>query len=256
MTKTETEINEFTRFIAEYATCLLGSGVHTSRVLRNSSRIASSMGLTISMTTFQKSIILTVSDEAETHLLTRVIEIPGLPISFEFNSELSSLSWEAVDKHLSLEELRQRFDTIKAKPKMKSWLVVLLVGLANASFCRLFGGDFGAMLVVFISTMIGFFLRLQLQHRGINHFIVFTVSAFVASLCASSALLFDATAETAIATSVLYLIPGVPLINGVIDILEGHTLTGGSRLIQAFLLISCSAIGLSCSLFIFQNILP
>lgn len=256
MTHSETDINEFTRFIAEYATCLLASGVHTSRVIRNSSRIASSMGLNIRMTTFQKSIIMTVSDEEETLLLTKVMEIPGLPISFEFNSELSSLSWEAFDKHLSLEELWQRFEAIKAKPKMKTWLVVLLVGLANASFCRLFGGDLGAVLVVFISTMVGFELRLILQKRGINHFIVFTTSAFVASFCASSALLFDATAETAIATSVLYLIPGVPLINGVIDILEGHTLTGGSRLIQAFLLISCTAIGLSFSLFIFQNILP
>ncbi len=256
MTKTEKEINDFTAFIAEYATCLLGSGVHTSRVIRNSSRIAASMGLCIRMTTFQKSIILTVSDEAETHLLTKVTEIPGFPINFEFNSELSSLSWEAFDKHLSLEELRLRFERIKSKPRMNRWLVILLVGLANASFCRLFGGDWGAMLVVFVSTMIGFFLRLVLQQRGVNHFIVFTTSAFVASFCASSALLFDATAETAIATSVLYLIPGVPLINGVIDILEGHTLTGGSRLIQAFLLITCIAIGLSCSLFIFQNILP
>lgn len=256
MTNSETNINEFTRFIAEYATCLLGSGVHTSRVIRNSNRIASSMGLKIHMTTFQKSIIFTVSNESETNILTKVMEIPGLPISFEFNAELSSLSWEAFDKHLSLEDLWLRFQAIKAKPKMNAGLVVLLVGLANASFCRLFGGDLGAVLVVFISTMVGFFLRLQLQHRGINHFIVFTTSAFVASFCASSALLFDATAETAIATSVLYLIPGVPLINGVIDILEGHTLTGGSRLIQAFLLITCISIGLSISLFLFQNILP
>ena len=92
-----------------------------------------------------------------------------------------------------------------------------------------------------------------MQHKGINHFIVFTTTAFVSSLCASSALYFDATADVAIATSVLYLIPGVPLINGVIDILEGHTLTGGSRLIQAFLLIICIAVGLSFSLFLFQN---
>ena len=110
-----------------------------------------------------------------------------------------------------------------------------------------------AVLIVFLSTMAGFFVRSRMQHYGINHFIQFTVSAFVASLCASSALLFDATAEIAIATSVLYLIPGVPLINGVIDVLEGHTLTGETRLVQAFLLIICIAVGLSFSLFLFQN---
>jgi uncharacterized membrane protein YjjP (DUF1212 family) len=67
------------------------------------------------------------------------------------------------------------------------------------------------------------------------------------------ALLFNTTAEIAIATSVLFLIPGVPLINGVIDIVEGYTLTGGSRLIQAFLLIICIAVGLSFSLVLLKN---
>jgi uncharacterized membrane protein YjjP (DUF1212 family) len=251
--KSAAEIKDFTRFIAEYATSLLGSGVHTSRVMRNSGRIASSMGLQVHMTTFQKSIIMTVTDEPGNHVHTEVLEIPGMPISFEYNSELSSLSWEAFDKHLSLDELRRKFEAIKSKPKMKQWKLILLVGLANASFCRLFGGDFGAVLIVCLTTMLGFFLRLQLQKRGVNHFIVFTTAAFVTSLTASSALLFDATAEIAVATSVLYLIPGVPLINGVIDILEGHTLTGVSRLIQAFLLVLCIASGLSLSIFMFQN---
>jgi len=251
--KSVEEIKEFTRFIADYATSLLGSGVHTSRVMRNSGRIASSMGLQVHMTTFQKSIIMTVADADGTHVHTEVLEIPGMPISFEYNSELSSLSWEAFDKRLSMEELRHKFEVIKARPKMKHWLLILLVGFANASFCRLFGGDLGAVLIVLFATMLGFFLRLQMQKRGINHFIVFTLVAFVTSLTASSALLFDATAEIAVGTSVLFLIPGVPLINGVIDILEGHTLTGVSRLIQAFLLVLCIAAGLSISIFMFQN---
>jgi uncharacterized membrane protein YjjP (DUF1212 family) len=130
---------------------------------------------------------------------------------------------------------------------------LLLVGLANASFCRLFGGDWAAVGVVLAATLAGFFVRQQLQRHGVNHFFVFIASAFVASACAGTALLCSATAEVAMATSVLYLIPGVPLINGVIDIIEGHTLTGASRIIQAFLLIICIAVGLSVSLLIFKN---
>jgi len=52
---------------------------------------------------------------------------------------------------------------------------------------------------------------------------------------------------------VLYLIPGVPLINGVIDIVEGHTLTGITRLANALLLIVCLAIGLSFTLILFKG---
>ena len=89
--------------------------------------------------------------------------------------------------------------------------------------------------------------------KGINHFVIFIASTFVASMCASTSVIFDTTSEIALATSVLYLVPGVPLINGVIDIVEGHVLTGFARLTQAALLIVCIAIGLSFTLLLVKN---
>jgi uncharacterized membrane protein YjjP (DUF1212 family) len=252
MEQTE-KIQEIARFVAEYATCLLGSGVHTSRVIRNSKRIGESLGVVVRMTTFHKGIILSIQNARQTEVHTEVVDIPALPVNFEYNSELSSLSWEAYDNPLPLPVLWEKYRQIQVRPRMSFQMVLLLVGLANASFCRLFNGDWMAVGIVFVSTIAGFFVRQQMQHRGINHFILYTISAFIASMCASTALLFSQTAETAIATSVLYLIPGVPFINGVIDIVEGHTLTGGSRLIQAFLLVICIAVGLSFPLLLFKN---
>ena len=57
----------------------------------------------------------------------------------------------------------------------------------------------------------------------------------------------------ALATSVLYLVPGVPLLNGVIDIVEGYVTTGVCRLIQALLLVLCIAIGLSVTLMLVRD---
>ena len=221
--KTQAELTELLDFIGEYATYLLGSGVHTSRVVRNARRIGASQSVDVRLTTF-------------------------LPISFERNSDLSSLSWEAVDRRLPLDVIREKFRKLTAKPRMDPMFVLMVVGLANASFCKLFNGDWVAVGIVFTSTLAGFSARQQLTKAGVNHFIIFILSAFVASLCASSALRFDCTAETAIATSVLFLVPGVPLINGVIDIVEGHVLIGCSRLIGALLLILCIAVGLSVTL--------
>lgn len=186
-------------------------------------------------------------------VVTRVVKIPALPISFERNSDLSALSWDAVDEHLSLTDLRDRYGELIANPRMDPIFVLLTVGLANASFCRLFGGDWTAVGIVFTSTLVGFSTRQWMQAHAVNHFLVFILSAFLASLCASSALGFDCTAEVAIATSPLFLVPGVPLINGVIDIVEGHILIGCSRLINALLLIVCIAVGLSATLMIVKN---
>lgn len=240
-------------FISRYAIHLMGAGVHTSRIVRNSRRIGQSFGIDVQMSAFYRSIMITTTDEDTKEIYNKVIGVPSHYISFEHNAELSALSWEAYDDHLSLQELTEKYEHIVSAPKIHPLFVLILVGIANASFCRLFEGDFISMAIVFSSTVIGLFLKQKMTKQGLSPYIIFIVSAFVASICASTALIFQTTAETAIATSVLFLVPGVPLINGVIDVVEGHVLTGFARLTEAALLITCIAIGLSFTLIIIKD---
>lgn len=228
--------------------------MHTSRVVRNSKRIGEALGTEVRIHTSQKTATLTVCEKNGTLMNTRVVDIPGYPISFEWNADLSALSWAAYDNDMSLDAIRHKFEEIVSKPRINPYFVLFMVGLANASFCRLFGGGVWAMLIVFTSTLIGFYVRQHLTRRKVNHYIVFIVSAFVASLCASSALSLGIdSAEIALATSVLYLVPGVPLINGVIDITDGHIQIGISRLVNALMLIVCIAIGMSGTLMLVKD---
>ncbi len=251
--KTHQELTAIMDFIAEYVTHMLGSGVHTSRVIRCAQRIGLSQDTDVELSTFQKSTVITVRDEESSEVITRVVKIPALPISFERNSDLSALSWDAVDDKLALNEIKERYTRMISKPYIDPIFVLITISLANASFCRLFGGDLTAISIVFTSTLVGFAAKQRMQAHGMNHFLIFITSAFLASLCASSALRFDCTSEIALATSPLFLVPGVPLINGVIDIVEGHILIGCSRLINALLLILCIAIGLAATLLMVKD---
>ena len=78
--KTRQELTEVLDFIAEYATYLLGSGVHTSRVIRNSQRIGASQGVDLQLSSFQKSTIITAHDEESGEAITRVVKIPALQL--------------------------------------------------------------------------------------------------------------------------------------------------------------------------------
>lgn len=251
--KTSESLLSISKFIAEYSTHLMGAGVHTSRVVRNSKRIGEAYDVEVKLSVFHKNIILTIIDKETHEACNRVVDIAPHPISFEHNSELSALSWEALDKKLSLEEMKEKYKKIVTAPMIHPLFVLILVGLANASFCKLFGGDIISMGIVFSATLTGMFLKQQMQKKKINHYIIFIVSAFVASLCASTSLIFDTTSEIALATSVLFLVPGVPLINGVIDVVEGYVLTGFARLTEASLLIVSIAIGLSFTLLMVKN---
>lgn len=250
------DIQELLSFLLEYSTSLMGVGVQTSRVVRNATRIAESYGFDIDMTIFQKSIIVTLADKDDPlHPKTSVDKIKSHALNFEIISTLSALSWYIYDNRISLAEARRRFQGIMAKPRMSRWLVLFLVSCANASFCRLFGGDGTAMAIVFVATLVGFFVRQEMMARHLNHLLVFVTSSFVASMIGGLAVYFRLgdTPTIALASSVLFLIPGVPLINAVIDVLDGHVLAGTSRFINASLLIICIAIGLSIT-FLFLGV--
>lgn len=251
--KTKHELTELLNFFAEYATVQLGSGVHTSRVARNTHRIGEAMGVDVRLLTFQKSAIVSLSDVEDDEQLTCVKPIPALPVSFAMNSDLSALSWQACDNHLTFDDIKRRFVEVVESKRMNAALVTFCVGLANASFCRLFGGDWIAMAIVFVATVAGFALKTWLTRFKVNNFITIAICSFVASAIASLSVNFNCTASIALATSPLFLVPGVPLINGFIDIVEGYVLNGVSRLVSALLLIICIAVGLSITLVIIKN---
>lgn len=253
MPSKDTNIQELSNFLLDFATTLMGAGSHTSRVVRNVTRIADSFGYTVDMTIFQRNVTMTVK-HVEDHSIRRtyVRRIPAIPLNFRTISELSSLSWEAYDHYLPLEELQKRYVEIATRPSMSRWWVLVLVAFANAAFCRLFGGDLIAMGLVWVATFWGFFVRQELTRRKVNHMLVFIICSFVASLITAIGFRYHwgTTEDVALGTSVLFLIPGVPLINSILDILEGHVLVGFSRAINAAILIICIALGLSMTLLI------
>lgn len=223
----------------------MGAGSHTSRVVRSVSRVAESFGYEVYFTIFQKNMTMTMQEIGGSDSITMVRAAKHMALNFRVVSELSTLSWEVHDNHLTAEQMRERYNKIMEKPRLSRWLVLFLVACANASFCRLFEGDFVGMGWVFSSTLVAFFVRQEMMNRHMNHYIIFVISAFISSSIAGIGVHYQLgnTPDIALATSVLFLIPGVPLINAIMDMLEGHVLTGISRFVNASILIISISIG-------------
>ncbi|GAD05334.1 hypothetical protein HQ45_02710 [Porphyromonas crevioricanis] len=248
-------LKQIATFLAEYSARLIGSGVHTSRTVRNTKRIGNALGAEVHLNLSMKTMTLTVCDQESGDIITEVIDIPTLPIKFVLNSELSALSWEIHDKKLSIDQAQERYEEVLLKSnRQKFWQAWLLISLSNACFCALFGGDFFACILVAFATAAGFYVRKYLiEKRGLNAYVAITIAAAISSGLPALALYLGyptTTPGTALATSVLYIIPGVPLINGIIDIVEGHTLSGTSRLIHSALIILSIACGMAITLLI------
>ncbi|SRR5574344_48305 len=245
-------LKETTIFLAEYASTLEAVGVQTSRIQANTIRIAKSFGYWCNIMMFPKTISITLHDEGREHSYTYVKKTPSMGLNFKINMKLSHLSWEALDKKLSLATLWEKFNSVISEPRESPWTVLILVSFANACFCRLFDGNYTSMAIVWIATFIGFYIRQQLTKRKWNVLAIFTISSFVSTMIGATDFLFihGGTEDISLGTSMLYLVPGVPLINGVMDIIDHNALNGIARITNATLLIICIALGISITVMI------
>lgn len=247
------QIQALSEFLLEYATTLMGAGVHTNRAVRNISRIAAAYGYSADMTIFQRNITMSlICKDDETLRRTSVRKLKPLAFNLNLIQQLSELSWLPVDNNVSIAEMEQAFRSMVRTKRFSRWTDLLLVSVGNAAFCRLFNGDLWAMLTVFAATMLGFLAKQQLTRLKYNPLGVIILSAFTASMAAACAVLFQigSTPQIALATSVLFLVPGVQMINSIMDLMHGHILMGISRGIHSIMMIACIAIGLSATMLI------
>lgn len=240
-------------FLGEYASWLWACGATCIRIQKNLSRMAEAIGVEADVTIMPRHIDVSVTHKGCDALHTVILrKIPKCGINFSMNTRLSRLSWEVADKKLSYEKAVSQFREIISSPPTPGVEILFLTGLANASFCRLFGGDMIAMLVVFVATLAGYRLKQMMLSKGLDVRLVFMCCAFFSSSISAGAQLFQwgDTPEIALATSVLYLIPGVPYINSVSDLIDCRYLCAFSRFMDAAVLTVSLSIGLCAGLFV------
>lgn len=238
------DVRETCLFLSEYAVQLFGSGCTCVRLEKNMKRIAGSLGMNVEFSILPRHIHITVSKDAED--FTSVVAIREMPISFSRITDLSRLSWQMADGKIDFYEARAVLPRICNCACINPWTLTVLVSLANAAFCRLFSGDLWAMAVVFAATFSGFMLRRLLQSRHFDVRLTVFVCAFLSSVVASAGGMagLGRTPAIAVATSVLYLVPGIPFINSFCDLIDRHYICAYGRAMHAAVLLCCLSLGL------------
>ncbi|WP_154114898.1 threonine/serine exporter family protein [Vibrio cincinnatiensis] len=126
------------------------------------------------------------------------------------------------------------------------WLVVVMIGFSCAAFSRLAGGDWMVFAMTFLSSAVGMIVRQEIGHRQFNPLLNFAATAFVTSLISAQAVMYQLGNKPTLvmASSVLMLVPGFPLINAVADMLKGYINMGIARFVMASLLTFATSLGI------------
>lgn len=248
------EIKEIGALLLDIGSLLMSSGANTARIRITIDRISEAFGYSADLFITHRALTLTLGDEENENTFNSLKRTSPHGVNFKVVSGISRMSWRVVEENWTIAEIRQELDRLSSLPHYPRLVILLLVSLAGASFCRLFGGNFIEMGITFLASFIGLFIRQEAVKRQFNTYLCIYFGALTATLISGffMKLGLNIVLEHAFATSVLFLVPGVPLINTFSDLIDGNILNGLLRGVHGLIIAFCIALGLLTSIYIYH----
>ena len=233
-----------TRACVQAALLLLQHGAESTVVVQMAQRLGVALGVeSVECALTANAIVLTtLSDE---HCITTTRKNSDKGINMQMVTDVQRIVIAVEHKLYDLEMAQQKLNRLKPL-KYPPILVVGMIGLSCASFAHLSGGDWVICVITFFASAVGMFVRQALSKRHYNPLIVFAMTSFVVSLISGLSLKYQwgNDPQVALASSVLLLVPGFPLINSLADILKGYINMGIGRWTVATILTFGACLGI------------
>ncbi|CAM2769392.1 Threonine/serine exporter-like N-terminal domain-containing protein [Vibrio neptunius] len=232
------------RLIAQAGQMLLAHGAESTLVGDVTRRIGLASGMDEVEVSLSAS-SLVVTTVYQEHCITTARRSPDRGINMRVITQVQRicimLERGIIDHTLA----QHKLDQINPE-RYNRWLVAIMIGLSCAAFSRLAGGDWVVFAMTFIASSIGMIVRQEIGHRHFNPLMNFAATAFVTTVVSAQAVIYGLgnSPFLVMASSVLMLVPGFPLINAVADMLKGYINMGIARFVMASLLTLATCLGI------------
>jgi len=241
---------------------LMESAADTSRVMRNMKRTADYLGLDEKyLHLYLNYNVLMVNYSDEEHSFTKFQRCEKHGINLSVISQISKLTWRAIREDYALDKYEEELVAIqRMKRSFTPWQVAIGGGFACGGFCIQFGCDWPAFFYCSLAAILGFRLRLFLPIKGWNSYMAIGMAAFVSTLIAwltsyislvpaiagvLPPMMLSATPWHPLMACALFIVPGVPLINFVNDMLDGYVEVGMIRAVNTLMMVLAMAFGIA-----------
>ena len=211
---------------------LLSNGSDTEQVQLSLARFAGAFGAEVNLLVSYEAVLVTLTGDGQIH--TKIgYRVPGMGVGMTAIEAVNCLVDDACTGRLHLDEARTALEAIEHRsPAYPAWLVAVALGVTAGSLSRLFGGDLFACLAAGLAGTVGTWARLQLARRHVNPVVTAFIIALLSGVVGGTAIRFGSSGTSALPliAPAMILVPGVPLINGILDMICNHVTIGMSRL--------------------------
>ena len=231
---------------------LVESAADTNRIVRNMNRAAAYLGLPeekLHIDVTYTMLAVNLSDGSHSYSKFQKCEKHG--INMTAISEISKLSWRAIEQDYSLDKYEEELERIANKKRNYApWLVAIGAGFACGGFCKLFGCDWISFFFASICAYIGFRIRARCIEFGINLYMSIAIAACAATCLAylTSFTGLSSTPYHPLLACALFIVPGVPLINFVDDMIDNYIQVGIVRAVNTMLMVGAMASGIAIAM--------
>ena len=242
--------HEVTRLCVLSALLLLQYGAESNLVVGVSTRLGYALGAArVECTLTANSIVLTTVFDG--YCITTARRNVDRGVNMTVVSGVQRIMLAAEEGKLDRVGVHEALERVQQQTRVyHPWLVLLLVAVSCACFARLSGGSWAVCALTFAASVCGMRVRQWLGGLHFNAMLVFMATAFVTSLVAGLGLRVQMgnDAHIAMASAVLMLVPGFPLINSLSDVLKGFMNMGIGRWALATVLTLGSSLGIVMAL--------
>ena len=223
------------------------NGATTDRIIRTSKRAARYLKIpdeNFNLEVTPSSLFLKIFDGEKFHTTFRQCTKHG--INMDVLIDVSKLTWSALKENYSTQKFQELLKSIGERKRIYSTVTtVLATGIACGGFCFLFSGDIFSVIYTAICAILGKILQLKLAKLGVNEFIVIASATFVATVAAYLAhFLPSETPWQPTIACALFFVPGVPIINSTINMLNNFLFNGMVLSFRAVLITISMTVGI------------
>lgn len=240
----ESDQRDITRLVISAGQRLLQHGAESTLVADVTSRLGLALGVeSVEVSLSASSMVISTRHQGSCITTTRRCQDSG--INMQIVTDIQRICILTERGQLDRHDVHHKLEQIQPQ-RYHRLLVIIMIGLSCASFSRLAGGDWPVFFLTFLASSIGMFVRQEIAHCHFNPLINFAFTAFVTTLISGFGQVYQIGDKPflAMASSVLMLVPGFPLINAVADMVKGYPSMGLARWTMASLLTLAACIGI------------
>jgi uncharacterized membrane protein YjjP (DUF1212 family) len=235
---------------------LLEAGADTQRVEETMQRFGTALGAAAMEVYVTPTGIIASALSGPEHR-TRIVRVRTSSVDLTRIDAINRLSRRAAQGGMTVDQVDAALEAIATQPRRYNRATtIVMTALACACLSLVFGGGGREFVTVFVAAALALLVRQAMTVRGAGLLLQVPPAAFASTLVVvGGGWLIDVDRlDIAVPAAVLHLVPGVPLITALNDLLGNFLVSGVTRAAQAALIVIEIGVGVALALALLRGV--